>query len=460
MSFFKAIKRSFGFGDGVDDELLDDNIEQASSDMQVDKIKPQGEPSAGISVDVTFDSAQADRIFEHVVEIFNEALPSFIRETVDPDLQRKKIYEGLDTSIKQYIASIGEIARRQCEAHWAEEQSQMRSEMDDLRHKAKEIEQQRFDIKQQQLSADRQKRALSDRVHDLETQIAGLEAEREQFDLENKSLVNKLKVAGIHESEADTLRKELNDAQAEILRLKNGASEVSSFEANNAEATQRIAELEAENASLHQSLEVAADKDRIATEMLNGLQAKAAESRDELDVKMKEIDGLKARLAESDNMRQEVDDLMAQMLKVEEVIEKRDRKIAQLKEACESLRAENTSLQQTIARNIKLHAEEQAALNERIAQLEADQAMDIDPDALAGEQEVEMVSEQVELATPKISDVDLAAIEENFDRSDWMRTDPPVTPSMRTGVSEAEFGYQPPQRKSNRMDNDAQLSLF
>ncbi len=62
--------------------------------------------------------------------------------------------------------------------------------------------------------------------------------------------------------------------------------------------------------------------------------------------------------------------------------------------------------------------------------------------------------------TPKISDTDLAAIEESFEDTGWMRTDPPDTPSMRTGVSEAEFGYQAPAKKTPHRDNDAQLSLF
>lgn len=50
-------------------------------------------------------------------------------------------------------------------------------------------------------------------MHELETRIAALEAEKEQFELENKSLVNKLKVSNVHQEE-------LEAASAEIERLK------------------------------------------------------------------------------------------------------------------------------------------------------------------------------------------------------------------------------------------------
>ena len=455
MSFFSLFKKSLGLGEDTDDGLLEDSDEaQAVSDIA--PVEKHNMPRVSAeNVDVSVDSAKADLIFDRVVRVFNESLPSFLRDAVDPAAQRKMLYDGLDASLKEYIESLEAITRQKCEAQWAAEQSAMRNEMDNLRNKTKEIEQQRFEIKQQQLSADRQRRALNDRVHDLETQIANLEAEREQFDLENKSLVNKLKVAGVHETEADDLRAELNDARAEIARLRAGVADDVP-----AETVERIAALEAELAAAHESLEAAAEKDRIATEMFNGLQSKAASSREELEAKTAEAEQLKTRLAEAEATANEVDRLSEQMAKVEELIAKRDRKIAQLKESCKSLRSENDSLRQTISTNIQLHADAQAKLEERIAELEADLAGPVAVSDLVAEPEAEAVAEQIDLATPKISDIDLAAIEETFDSADWMRSDPPETPSMRTGVSEAEFGYQAPLRKPNRPDNDAQLSLF
>lgn len=458
MSFFQAIKKSFGFGDDSEDELYADSSDPVQAADSATSGPAVVENGAVSQEPVTFDQAAAERIFERVVETFDEALPSFIRDSVDPAAQRHILYESLDESLREYISSLETEVRHRCESMWAAEQASMRSEMEALRVKTKEVEQQRFDIKQQQLSADRQKRALTDRVHDLESQIASLEAEREQFDLENKSLVNKLKVAGVHENESAELREELNNARAEIARLRADAQSAS--QSAGSAVDDRLTELEKENESLRESLAALENKDEIGKEMFNDLQRKASEAREELENKQHELDRMQERLTEAESLAGEVDDLARQMARVEEVIEKRDRKIARLKETCEQLRQENASLQQTIARNLKIHADSEAALSERIAELESDPSTPVAASDLMESVEVPSASVDDEDALPKISDGDLAEIEEGFDTSDWMRTDPPQTSSMRTGISESEFGYQAPVRKTTRGDNDAQLSLF
>lgn len=456
MSFFNNLKKSLGFDNDVDDELLDD-VSEITDSSSPDRVHESVAVKAGQECEtVGIDPNKADMIFDHVVSTFNEALPSFLRDSVDEAVQRRKLYEGLDASLKEYLASVSLEASRQCEARWSAEQAAMRDEMESLRLRTKEIEQQRFDIKQQQLSADRQKRALTDRLHDLEAQVGRLEAEREQFDLENKSLVNKLKVAGVHESEIEALQESLNEAKAEISRLRAGCvSEASALDGKD----QRLADLEDRNAALQQELDAAVEKDRIATEMMNGLQSKASEARAKNEELSGRLEELGRKLEKAEAYRTEVAEISSQIEKVEEMIEAKDRKIEKLKETCRILREENASLQQTIASNLKARAEAEEALKSRIKELEADPtvpivAADIEaqPDPLAAKSD--------DNAAVKISDRDLEAIEESFDSTDWLRSDPPETPSMRAGVNDAEFGYQVPDRKTPRQDNDAQLSLF
>lgn len=443
MSLLNAFKKTLGLSDNVDDDvLLDDNNEIAdvpvvrndatrNADMPVHELKP-----------VEIDQTQVESIFDYVVGVFNEALPSFLRDAVNREALRRKLYDGLDSSIKEYLDAVGRQTQSECEARWAEDKAGMRSEMDALRQKTKDIEQQRFDIKQQQLSADRQRRALADRVHDLEMHIASLEAEREQFDLENKSLVNKLKVAGIHENEVQSLQQQLTDAQAEILRLRNKPDGDNDSQTDNAEIEAQLEDLKQQNQSLTQQLEAAAEKDRIATEMLNGLQSKASSSRKQLEEKDLEIEKLKSEISEAAAVRAEIDQLSVQMARFEEVVEKRDRKIARLKENCDTLKAENDQLKV------------------RISELEADPTTPIVSSDLNRDEAPAKEPVTDDNTTPKISDCDLAAIEESFDNATWMRTDPPETPSMRAGINEADFGYQAPVKKNPRNDNDAQLSLF
>lgn len=454
MSFFNAIKRSLGFGEDIDDGLLNDSNDTGAYPHT--PALPSSDSQNADTLQIEFDPAMTDAIFSHVVDTFNNALPDFLGKAVDPEAQRKQLYDTLDSSIKKYLDDITHQTRRACETRWSDEQTSMRGEMENLKAKAKEIEQQRFEIKQQQLSADRQRRALSDKVHDLENQLSSFQAEREQLDLENKSLINKLKVASVHESEAESLRNDLNDARAELQALRSSAGENIPTKFDD----ETVTRLEQEIESLNKQLDEAAEKDRISTEMFNSLQSRASAARSELESKDKEIDELKVKLAEAENNRHDIEQLSMQMTMIEEAIEKRDRKISKLKETCENLKAENESLRDTIAANLKSHADAESRLKDRIAELESDPTTPIATSDITGTDAIMEESSITPNDTPKISDNDLAEIEESFDSSDWMTTEPTETPSMRAGINEAEFGYQAPVRKTPRQDNDAQLSLF
>ena len=456
MSFFNAIKKSFGFGEYTEDALLNDSADVQP--IETSETEPPTVATPEPLPDVETDAEMQKAIFTHVIDIFNQALPAFLRDSVDPEAQKKQIFDTLDASVRKYLDDITAQTRRRCEVKWANEQSSMRGEMETLKAKAKEIEQQRLDIKQRQLSSDRQRRALNDRVHDLENQIAAFDAEREQLDLENKSLINKLKVASVYEAEAETLRNDLMEAQAELISLRNNPDGVPDATAQ--DDMTRTSELEAEIERLNNELAAATEKDSLASEMLNGLQSKASSARSELEKKDAEINDLKARLAEAENLQSDIERLSQQMTLVEEAIEKRDRKIARLKDACENLKTENAELKDTIASNLKIHADAEESLRNRINELEADPTTPIVTEDIAENKDSADNSDEIIADTPKISDGDLAMIEESFDMSDWMSTDPPETPSMRTGVSEADFGYQAPTKKTPRIDNDAQLSLF
>lgn len=481
MSFFKNIKRSLGFGGETDDELYADSPDTFDNEAET--------MSAGRRSDHHGDAAPIENpepdpqmvaaIFDHVIATFNEALPSFIRESVDPEAQRRKLYEGLDASLREYISALGADARRRSEARFAAEQSEMRAEMDGLKAKAKEIEQQRFDIKQQQLSADRQKRALSDRVHDLEAKIVALEADREQLDLENKSLLNKLKVASIHENDADAMREQISDLQRQLLEQRNaaGASDnavpddsaelADELEKTNVElaATKTaLAEAKAALADAKAAFDEAVAKEALSREMVTDLQRRAAEAREELDRRDSECKALQASLEESRAMNDEVVAMSEQMDRIEQAVEKRDKLIEKLRADVSALKEENSSLRATIADNIANSAETEAGLRQRITELESLTVTPVVASELEtyGEPDGDDSSKSDPCRImPKISDSDLREIEESFENADWMRSDPPAdVPSMRSEVKDSDFGYQAPVRKNHTPTNDAQLSLF
>ena len=481
MSFFKNIKRSLGFGGETDDELYADSpdtFDNEAETMSAGRRSNHHGDAAPIE-NPEPDPQMVAAIFDHVIATFNEALPSFIRESVDPVAQRRKLYEGLDASLREYISALGADARRRSEARFAAEQSEMRAEMDGLKAKAKEIEQQRFDIKQQQLSADRQKRALSDRVHDLEAQIVALEADREQLDLENKSLLNKLKVASIHENDADAMREQISDLQRQLLEQRNAAvASDTAVPDNSAELAEELEKTKAELATTKTALEEAkaalaeakaafdeaVAKEALSREMVTDMQRRAAEAREELDRRDSECKALQASLEESRAMNDEVVAMSEQMDRIEQAVEKRDKLIEKLRADVSALKEENSSLRATIADNIANSAETEAALRQRITELESVTVTPIVASELEtyGEPDGDDASKSDPCRImPKISDSDLREIEESFENADWMRSDPPAdVPSMRSEVKDSDFGYQAPVRKNHTPNNDAQLSLF
>lgn len=165
-----------------------------------------------------------EAIFNKVVEIFNESLPPFISECIDTEKQSRYIHDALDNSMKEYVAQLDKDADSRMKTMLDNSQQNLRREIEALREKAKKIEDTSAEWKEQKLSAERQKRALSERVHDLEKQIDAFHAEKEQYELENKSLINKLRAMSIQDGDMEALRNDNEALRNEIKALKENAT--------------------------------------------------------------------------------------------------------------------------------------------------------------------------------------------------------------------------------------------
>ncbi|WP_289769298.1 hypothetical protein [Muribaculum intestinale] len=165
-------------------------------------------------------------IFDSLLEVFNEAQPDFIRKCLDMDAQRRYLYNCVDASFRDYILRIKDSARDEACRERDNEHRRMTEEIDNLRVQVKDNGKTTDDLKAVRASADRQKRTFNERIRDLERQLAAAMAEKEQYDLEVKSLMNKLKVQQVQQSEVqelDELRTRLADANKQITAM-NAAS--------------------------------------------------------------------------------------------------------------------------------------------------------------------------------------------------------------------------------------------
>lgn len=332
MSIFKKLKYTLGLNqDDEDDVVIADDPDTGDS--------PFATPAPAENVNSADDEQMQTRIFEHVVEVFNSALPDFLGKSVDPAAQRKFLYDTLHADLKAYVDNIGASVRREFEKNWQADKQTMQEKMKDLETRAREVELRRSELSQKQLSTDRQRRALSDRVHDLEKQVLNLEAEREQYQLESKSLMNKLKVSGVHEDENEKLRQEITELQAELnaqraQNLKQKAAGAEPTPAQDDEATRKEMEaLRKELATVNADLAKANDDLAKANADLGDVHAK--------------LDKANAEIANGVSAEQ-LHELEEQLARFEEVKANKDARIAELRKTESQLSQENEKLRKQL----------------------------------------------------------------------------------------------------------------
>lgn len=472
MSIFSKLKRSLGF-DHDDDTEYDSLYEDTASGVDTVAASDVDNPKADASADdalkpVEFKAEMQQAIFSKVVEMFDAALPDFISKAVDPEAQRKMLYDSLDQDVKAYMQSIITAAEAYCEARWKVKQSSMSSELEALKLRAGEIEKQSSDIKQKQLSADRQKRALTERVHDLESQLAKLESEREQFELENRSLVNRIKVANVQQEDLEKTQGELQALRQELNSMKQNPD--NAFAKREEELNKQIAEMSEGIASLKEQLRVSEQmredlRKRIAEDADTRREADANASK-QLQEKLQELDKVSAELEqfkkdyiakanevnELNQLLKDYDELNARMSEFDKVMTSQQDKIKSQKKIIEQKDAEIDNLKASIAENKRAQTEREKSLK---AEIEA-----LRPPTVVSEMQVDFGSVAEETA-PRISEDDLTAMEEAFESGEWFTKTPPAeTPSLRPSESETDFGYRAPRRKSPQVNNPDQLSLF
>lgn len=318
MSFLKKSLKALGFSDDEEAEThvyTAKDITDGTSDHAASSQEKTAEHPAVEKKELPH-SELPDSLLERVVDLVNASLPEFVRSCIDHESEKRYIYEHLGDSFKSYIAELGENARHSSEQAVAEARQKLENDMAALRKKASELEEQKTEIKNAQLSAERQKRALSEKVHDLDNRIATLEAEKEQYELENKSLVNKLKVSGVKQQELD-------DALAENTRLLGVIQELKALP--NAEKDSEIERLKTEleniTAQKDETAEAAekltAENSRLQTALTEKEQA--LQERDGLFSELQsQYDCLKQLQAEQENIASESEQAKTELLQEKE----------------------------------------------------------------------------------------------------------------------------------------------
>ncbi len=478
MSFISSIKRVLGFGgddSADDDDQLYADTEPADTEPADSASTPAAQQLQTDLTPVEFNPDVQQAMLRGIVDYINSQFPSFISATTDREAQSRMLFDILDADIKTYIASVSSVAQAYCEARWNNHKTSLSAEIEAMKQRAGELEKRSNDVKQKQLSADRQRRALTERVHDLETQIARLESEREQFELENRSLVNRVKVSNVLQDDIDKLRDENKELQARIEQLISSPEaavadrmdtlkqEIEDLKAQNDQHLQTIAEMTSGIESLKEQLRVTDEMRDDLRKRLFEIDTTAKHSAREASEALKKttdevlelkglIDQRDAKIVELETLLKEYDNVTARMAEVDKVLTRYDKKVKKQEAIIADRDAEIERLNKSIIDNIEQH-------NERERRLKAEiQAMR--PPTVVSEMQINFDAVPEDDA-PRISEDEILAIEETFESGEWFTNTPPAeTPSMRPAESEADFGYHAPRRRSNQTHNPDQLSLF
>lgn len=338
MSFFNSLFKIFGFGND-DADYNDTAIDATVTPLKQftveneETIETTAEAQEFVvpSENETVKTAEipVERIFEKVVEIFNNSLPDFIAQNLDREKQERYIYDALDQSLKQHLKDLAANADREAAIRWQNERKRLINEIDRHKENSKKQNETQEGLRSRQLSAERQKRALNERIHDMESQIATLEAEREQYDLENKSLINKLRAASVQDGgdgeqyrtvitelendlrqtrdELEETRRQLSEStrpgpdSETVERLQETRAQVEKLTALNDQLTatdrQRLADIE----QLSTKLELAEAMTRESNSIASTAKSQIQERDNEIENLKKEISTLKSDARVSDD---------------------------------------------------------------------------------------------------------------------------------------------------------------
>ena len=300
MGFLEKFRRAMGLDPNDDDYMDEEGIDATvtplrerqrnaalaenssrSSDEEMPSAAIQAQPTANNVPAETSPAMREERpdpsvIFTSVVDLFNQALPDFLQKSVDPQRQRQLLFEALDSRIKDYFEQLDRNAERRLQGRYKADCQKLQEQIDRLHEKSRKNDEDIANAKNLQLSAERQKRSLSERVHDLEKQLATLEAENEQYLLENKSMANKLRLAAMSgDGESD----EALEAQAAALAEREKQLEESrkQFAEQQAQLAEQLALAEQKTAEAEQKSAKADERAAEAASIIEEAKAKLAE---------------------------------------------------------------------------------------------------------------------------------------------------------------------------------------
>ena len=405
MGFFNKLKSALGYSDSdydEDDEL--DGFNPAHRTPYVNPFKkdepvpdlsgleqPAEQPSTAVAEVKAAPVAEVeeqlpDGVFDGIITIINGNLPEFVRDCIDIEKERKAVSVAMGPKFRDYVLNLRRTSLEEARTQWIDERNALTGKLAQSNQRADEAVRKASEIKDRLMSEERQRRAIVERSHDLEARIADLEAQHEQEQLQNKGLLNKIKVMQLQvtDSQKDAeeitrLNKLINDQRTRLAKIVDLEAQIAELNAENdslkrqldemqqsAEA-QEIADeykskMEVANALINELRSTAAAKEQeakalseklvVATNEITGLQDDLKAAQEELEIaaeiqeKIEQFEVIKERKdAEIRNLRNQ----LAQSKDADVAAASANSALAQSRSECDALKAQLAELQKKVA---------------------------------------------------------------------------------------------------------------
>lgn len=344
MSIFGGLKKALGWSGEEEDYITYDS--SSSSDEQ-----PEENSETVVNESESTDQIP-EGVFDELINIINSNLSPMVLKCLDIEAEKKYLYEALGSGFSAFVKETKEKSLSEARYGWEKEKNEMNLQIEDYKSRCIAAENEMKEMKAVKLSEDRQKLALKERIRNLEDSVAAAEAEKEQYDLENKSLLNKLKVSQVKSDAIEESEKEKQALTAQIVELKKKLAE-------NGADDERIKALEEEYNS----------KMEINNALLNEIRNEAVKNKEALSDKeqeltdlKKELEASKAELAEMTENMGVLDDIQEQLVKVEEFKKKKEEEVAELNTKIVKLQQENTDTLELLHKQERFYDEKKAEI--------------------------------------------------------------------------------------------------
>lgn len=265
MGFQSTIKRMFGFSVEDLDDDTDINLNTVDSQL-IPTLQPSADAPAPPATTLTTGPLPEDmpvEVIDGILSVVNESLPPLVKECLDKNAQRTRLYEAMGEQFKQYVARLATTASAEAQNAVSGDRSRLQTELEQLKTERKNLEQKREEQKEQILSEQRQRRALTERVRDLESKLNSYDAEKEQYQIEIKSLMNKIRASEVREGDDEELKKRIDELQTQMKAMHE---ENADLKAQLSNREQEVNELEAKVSELESAVSLSEAVTRVSAD--------------------------------------------------------------------------------------------------------------------------------------------------------------------------------------------------